>query len=145
MTRDPMIYVLIASTVTFTITGQLLFKAGMLEVGELPSTAGAVPTFMVRALVNPKVLVGFVLAVLYIRTRALIIPIICHVLINGLALGMGIAWDSLSSFGIIHIFNRLLGSQPWFGLICLALSVPWVAHFMCKNWPSENWSAPYFA
>jgi membrane protease YdiL (CAAX protease family) len=88
---------------------------------------------------------GFVLAVLYIKTRTLLVPIVCHVLINLIALGMGMVWENSGLLKIIHTLNQLLGSGPWFGLLCLILSAPWVVYFMRRNWPRRDWSAPYFA
>ena len=83
---------------------------------------------------------GFVLAVLYIRTRTLVAPIVCHVLINSMALGIGIIWSNLD----LPDFNQSSYSVPWFGLLCLILSAPWVIQFMRRNWPRRSWNAPYF-
>ena len=83
-------------------------------------------------------LYGFALAVIYIRTRTLIAPIVCHVLINGTALFIGIVWSSLD----LPDQNQSLQSAPWFGFLCIIISAPWVIHFMRKNWPGQHWNAP---
>ena len=78
---------------------------------------------------------GFALSVLYIRTRTLIVPLVCHLLINALAVGMsGVEGESGSA-----------ASQLLFSLICLILSIPWLVYFMRKNWPDRSWDIPYFA
>ena len=59
-----MAYVLIATTVGFTVAGQLLVKAGMLEVGAMPRQLDALPGFLFRSLTNLKVVSGLALAVL---------------------------------------------------------------------------------
>lgn len=80
---------------------------------------------------------GFVLAVLYIRTRTLIVPLVCHILINLLAVGMSIVESELSV--------TTANSELLFSVLCLILSIPWLIYFMRKNWPSQSWSIPYFA
>jgi len=80
---------------------------------------------------------GFVLAVLYIRTRTLIVPLVCHILINALAVGMSIVESELP---VTTANSELLSS-----VLCLILSIPWLIYFMRKNWPSQSWSIPYFA
>ena len=59
-----MVYLLIAATISFTVAGNLLIKAGMLDVGILPSQAGAVPGFFFQSFTNPKVIAGLAMAFL---------------------------------------------------------------------------------
>jgi len=80
---------------------------------------------------------GFVFAALYINTRTLIVPLVCHILINALAIGMA----SMESELVVATAN----SGLLFSLLCLILSTPWLVYFMRKNWPSQNWNVPYFA
>ena len=58
-----MSYVLIGATILFTMAGQLLVKAGMLQVGEFPGQAEALPGFLLQALTNINVVGGLALAV----------------------------------------------------------------------------------
>ena len=83
---------------------------------------------------------GFALAVIYVQTRALIVSIVCHILINGTALGVGVIWS------VFHLpaLDGPFYSGPWFGLLCLLPSAPWMIYFMRKNWPRRDWKAPYF-
>ena len=57
-----MAYVLIVATIGFTVAGQLLVKAGMLEVGAMPHRMKALPSFFFQAMINLKVVGGLVLA-----------------------------------------------------------------------------------
>jgi multidrug transporter EmrE-like cation transporter len=58
-----MTYIFIALTIIFTVLGQLLMKAGMLEVGALPANSSEWFSFLWGAFTNWKVLTGFVAAV----------------------------------------------------------------------------------
>src|SRR5436305_5922095 len=58
-----MSYLLIAATIAFTVAGQLLVKAGMMEVGSLPSRLDEAWGFMFHALINIKVVLGLTSAV----------------------------------------------------------------------------------
>jgi len=43
----------------FTVAGQIFVKQGMLEVGSTPSNLSQIPEFMLRALTNIRVVLGF--------------------------------------------------------------------------------------
>src|SRR5262249_45939978 len=53
-----MSYVLIAATILLTVVGQLLVKAGMLEVGPLPPNISDIWLFGFHILTNIKVVLG---------------------------------------------------------------------------------------
>jgi drug/metabolite transporter (DMT)-like permease len=59
-----MVYVLIAATIIFTVTGQLLVKAGMIQVGPFPGQIPELFNFGIRSLAKFKVISGLVLAFL---------------------------------------------------------------------------------
>jgi drug/metabolite transporter (DMT)-like permease len=59
-----MVYLLIGITICFTVAGNLLIKAGMLDVGTLPGHSGEVPGFFFQSLTNPKVVAGLAMAFL---------------------------------------------------------------------------------
>ncbi|MBD3180895.1 CPBP family intramembrane metalloprotease [Candidatus Poribacteria bacterium] len=82
---------------------------------------------------------GIALSVLYIKTHTLITPIIFHILINFSGLFIGVLWADISPETNIYDFY-----QPWFGILCMLISLPWVIRFIYKNWPSRNWHEPYF-
>jgi multidrug transporter EmrE-like cation transporter len=58
-----MVYILIGSTIIFTVGGQLLVKFGMSQVGKFPVAAGQILPFFWKALTNWKVFLGLLLAV----------------------------------------------------------------------------------
>lgn len=57
--KPPMAIFFIFLTVAFTVAGQILVKQGMLEVGRNPSQLGLFPSFILRALTNVYVFLGF--------------------------------------------------------------------------------------
>lgn len=58
------VYILIAATICFTVAGNLLVKAGMLDVGTLPNQAALIPDFFYHSLTNLKVVTGLGMAFL---------------------------------------------------------------------------------
>ncbi len=59
---NTVVYFLIAATICFTVVGNLMVKAGMLEVGKLPADLDALPEFFLRAFTNLKVVGGLAMA-----------------------------------------------------------------------------------
>lgn len=57
---NPLIYVII--TIVGTVSGQLILKRGMLEVGEIPSNLNDCISFFIRTLTNLKVIFSLSLA-----------------------------------------------------------------------------------
>lgn len=62
--RVAMVFFLIGTTIALTVAGQLLLKAGLMEVGVCPHDLREVPSFLVRSLMQPKVAGGLFLAFL---------------------------------------------------------------------------------
>ena len=111
-------------TVKWNIRRALLISSLIFGIGHL---GGAV-----RAFVH-----GFVWAVLYIRTRKLLVPIVSHTLYNAIACCIRILADR-GAFPSSSIL------QTWLMSGCLILSFFWVVYFMYRNWPDQSWAAPYF-
>ena len=57
-----MVYLYILITLAGTTVGQLLLKYGMTHVGEMPPDLGSGMAFLIRALLNPLVLLSLFLA-----------------------------------------------------------------------------------
>jgi membrane protease YdiL (CAAX protease family) len=78
---------------------------------------------------------GCVMAVLYIRSRTLIVPMVCHALNNAVALTLSqsptLKASSITSF------------IPW-AAVCTAVSGVCVWYFLRRNWAGPDWCAPYF-
>lgn len=59
-----MVYLLIGATICFTVAGNLLIKAGMIDVGTSPVIASKVPGFFYQSFTNLKVVAGLAMAFL---------------------------------------------------------------------------------
>ncbi|MEM1238741.1 MAG: type II CAAX endopeptidase family protein [Cyanobacteria bacterium P01_H01_bin.26] len=82
---------------------------------------------------------GVVMALLYIRTRSLWVPIIAHALNNIVAVAPELLSSSPQTFDIGDFQQSW-----WVGLIGLCLAAPTLGHFIYKNWPQRHTRPPYF-
>jgi drug/metabolite transporter (DMT)-like permease len=62
--RSDFLYALIFLTIVLTVSGQLLAKSGMHEVGAIPTQLREFPSFLMRAYTNWKVLTALLCAIL---------------------------------------------------------------------------------
>ncbi|NER29528.1 MAG: CPBP family intramembrane metalloprotease [Symploca sp. SIO1C4] len=83
---------------------------------------------------------GIVMALLYLRTRTLIVPIIAHLLNNFLAILPQFLSNNNLETDTINTDYYL-----WMGLVFIACSAPFLIHFIYKKWPNKRVSMPYFA
>jgi len=87
---------------------------------------------------------GFVMAVLYIKTKSLIIPILVHgtnnLIVWIISLIETIYYKSMAEYSL-NDFQ----SEWWFGALCLIIGLPWGIRYLKSNWPELSWQAPYFA
>lgn len=111
-------------TVKWNIRRAVLISSLIFSIGHL---GGAVWAFVH----------GFVWAVLYIRTRKLLVPIVSHTLYNAIVICISI----LAARGALPSLSIL---RSWFVPGCMVLSFFWVVYFMYRNWPDQSWTAPYF-
>ena len=91
---------------------------------------------------------GVVMALLYSRTRTLIIPIVFHVLNNATVVLAGIMLESLNlapADDVSQYSLEQIQDQAWIGTVLVVLTVPWLARFAYRNWPGPDSAAPYFA
>ncbi len=86
---------------------------------------------------------GLMMALLYIKTRTLIVPIICHSLNNLAAIGLELASRSSSTTETVDTLTQLR-AYWWVGIIYVALAAPWLFMFIYKNWPKQSSVMPYF-
>jgi membrane protease YdiL (CAAX protease family) len=78
---------------------------------------------------------GYVMAVLYIKTGTLAIPIACHILNNAFVVGYGIivgTFESQVTDDRLEDFDGLV----WIGVGCLLISLPYLLYFIRKNRPT---------
>jgi membrane protease YdiL (CAAX protease family)/DNA-directed RNA polymerase subunit RPC12/RpoP len=111
-------------TVKWDIRRAVLISSLIFSIGHL---GGAVWAFVH----------GFVWAVLYIRTRKLLVPIVSHTLYNAIVSCIRV----LANRGALPSSSIL---RSWFMPGCMILSLFWVIYFMYRNWPHQSWAAPYF-
>ena len=85
---------------------------------------------------------GLVMALLYVRTRSLWMPILAHMLNNLLA----VLSELLPQQGEAAEFTlQSFQDTWWMGLVFLALALPVLLHFIHNSWPPKQAVLPYFA
>ena len=87
---------------------------------------------------------GCVMAVFYIRTKSLFIPISVHIANNGIAWIMEfviIQFDNSPSPQTITEFRE----SWWVGLLALVISIPCVFQFWRRYIPQTDWRVPYLS
>lgn len=87
---------------------------------------------------------GFVMAVLYIRTKSLFIPICIHIINNLIAWSiefLRIYFDDPISHKTVTEFQE----SWWLGLVTLIISIPFVFLFWRRYISSLNWQIPYLS
>ena len=83
---------------------------------------------------------GVVMALLYMRTRTLLVPIACHMLNNAVAVSLG-AWNfGLGDSANLENFQSML----WYAVIGLAVAAPLLFLYIQRSWRSLSLDLPYF-
>ncbi|WP_427161486.1 CPBP family intramembrane glutamic endopeptidase [Aliinostoc sp. HNIBRCY26] len=87
---------------------------------------------------------GLVMGVLYIKTRSLIVPIVCHAFNNLIASGMGFLSGQAETMTTSAV-NSLeqLRSGWWVGVLLMCISLPFLLRFLKRNWPQKDTRLPY--
>lgn len=147
--------VMIFSAVVFApITEEFIFRGFLLH--RWGTKWGITPAILVSSMIfglcHPGVSVatasigGIVYSLLYLRSRTLIIPIVAHALNNAIVTGLMLFPDSASTVSTVSesssAFDALM--LGLFGLFCIALSAPFIIHFIYKKWPNQRMSLPYW-
>jgi membrane protease YdiL (CAAX protease family) len=87
---------------------------------------------------------GWVMGLLYLQSRTLIVPIVCHALNNALALGFGSLPPQADAIEAVNSLEPLR-SNWWTGLLLIGLSLPGLIWFTRKNLPRLRTGIPYLA
>lgn len=83
---------------------------------------------------------GIVMALLYIKTRTLIVPMVAHAMNNTIVTAILLFSTDNNTSETTNF------SEFWqLGLIFIVVSSPFVIYFIYKNWYSQRVSLPYFA
>ena len=84
---------------------------------------------------------GFVMCIVYMRSRSLALPILIHALNNTLVLVFLLAetgfQETDSPYGLAEF-----QSDWWIGGLCLLVAVPWAFWFARKTWRPADWRPP---
>ena len=101
--------------------------------------------FGVLHLNNPVglTLFGLAMALLYVKTQSLWVPIGCHAL-NNLA-AVGIDWLSKVTAGGQTTTVSDIQELWWISLIPIAVSLPFLVWFVWRSWPHKTEAIPYVA
>ncbi|WP_414544448.1 lysostaphin resistance A-like protein [Nostoc sp. CCY0012] len=85
---------------------------------------------------------GIMMGVLYIKTRTLIVPIVCHAVNNLLAVSMGFFASESQTTSAVNNLEQLRSSW-WVGVVLMLISLPLLMRFLSRNWPRKNTAIPY--
>ena len=86
---------------------------------------------------------GLIMALVYLKTRTLLIPILLHILNNLIAIAFELSFSIFGSQATT-ISPETIQSQWWIGLVYMGLSLPWLIFFYRYNWPVKQQIIPYF-
>ena len=86
-------------------------------------------------------IIGFAMAILYVKTRSLVVPIACHAVGNGWTFAI-----SLTNKVMPSAMYPTLASRYIFliGVIVSVLFIPWVILLIRRHWQRKQWPLPYF-
>ena len=87
---------------------------------------------------------GLVVALLYLRSKTLFLPIIFHALNNSIAVIMEVSVLFSQKQETFYTLEQIQTSW-WQGLVAIALSSPFLIWFWRNNWQFMDRTLPYFA
>ncbi|MCG9128626.1 CPBP family intramembrane metalloprotease [Candidatus Poribacteria bacterium] len=89
-----------------------------------------------------KILFGYVLAILYIKTRSLYVPICIHIINNTIAIILQY-YSEIALNTSLELDNIPTKTQIWFWIIVLIIVIGILFNFLRKNIPNKEWIVPY--
>jgi len=87
---------------------------------------------------------GVVMALLYLHSRTLWVPILAHALNNAIAPGLELATSPDRTAMAVTSLEEFRASW-WVALLLVLLSAPWVGRYIYRSWPRRHTQLPYFA
>ena len=153
LNEGPAVFLLVTVLVVAPVIEEVLFRGVMLHriavkwgLGPAIVVSSAVFGLLHVNFVGVGVL-GIVMALLYVRTRTLIVPIACHVLNNAVAVSLVILAMLTNAPGgeQAGLTSAQAREGTVVGLALLLLSVPVLAYFVYTSWPRAGALPPYFA
>lgn len=86
-------------------------------------------------------MVGFMMCIVYLKTRSLIPTMLMHSLNNLLAESLTLlAGNSSKAPVTIHSMRSTL----WLGIVLMGITGPFLVHYIYRNWPKKDDKLPYF-
>lgn len=135
---------LIAVLIVAPITEEFIFRGILLHrwAAKWGMTPGLLISALLFGLLHSNVIglfvFGLMMALLYLKTRSLFVPIACHALNNFLAVVLEVV--SSSPVAVLE----QLHTYWWIGLVYLVLSAPCLIWFIYRQWPRHSSCLPYF-
>lgn len=88
-----------------------------------------------------KGIFGFFMAILYIKSKSLFVPIIAHSVHNGI-----VSWVKCPNPNVRNVTLSMeqYRSLVWIGIFVLCITAPFVIVFIRKNWPKKDLKLPFF-
>ena len=91
-------------------------------------------------------MLGLAWALLYIKTKTLIVPIVAHSMNNAIVVLGELTSNWLNSDNASNATaNNMTGDEWIAGLLFVAISLPFVVRFVYRRFPSKDKPLPYFA
>ncbi len=91
-------------------------------------------------------MLGVVWALLYLKTRTLVVPIVAHAMNNTIVvIGQFLATFAEENNSITESANEMSGQDWIVGLVLVAVSLPFLASFVYQRFPASNQTLPYFS
>ncbi len=128
------------------VVEEVLFRGILLQ--RWSSQWGLYPALLMSSLIfgcfhlNPvgMVVFGLVMALLYIRSQTLLVPIFCHVLNNALLITLDLFGDKASS---AQATMTAIQNATWVGFVIVGITVPLLGVLIHQTWPPSNQALPY--
>ena len=130
------------------VTEEIFFRGYLLHrwavTWGIPASVVASTVVFASLHANPlgALLFGFVMAVIYLKTKSLGLVIVIHILNNSIAYGTGVLDTVLGDAPTINTIAEFRAAW-WMAAIALGLSLPWAVHFVRRHWPDDSWELPY--
>lgn len=87
---------------------------------------------------------GVVMALLYLHSRSLIVPIVAHAMNNAIASSLELLTAHIHTDISVSSLAEFRSSW-WLGVLCIVISAPWLSRYIRRNWPVQQALLPYFA
>ncbi|MCX7708714.1 MAG: CPBP family intramembrane metalloprotease [Clostridia bacterium] len=85
---------------------------------------------------------GLFMSILYLKTKSLVVPTLCHVLNNSLAFGFTYIEFWITGKEELYTIAQLR-SDLWLGGLFFAMTLPCIAYYLYKHWKPKEWETAF--